>query len=185
MKQHLKKNVFFYILILGLIGFAAYQHFDHGWAMSRIKDSWEDKRQELDFYTKQAMDSSNLHALEFATKTLVWAVRSELLSQNHEEINRYILELEKEQNIGSVFICDTAAIIQHASQKTLIGKPFQNVHDEQLLQKTTIDIEMGEKGDLYMVAPIMGLNNRIGTLFFTYHHNAPQINRAIGEFKIE
>ncbi|MGB0521539.1 MAG: hypothetical protein ACPGJS_01200 [Flammeovirgaceae bacterium] len=179
MKKHLKQNAFFYILILGLGAFSTYQYFKFNYQLSNVKDAWEEQRQEVGFYTKQAMDSSSIGALKFATKSLVWAVRSEMLSENHEQLNRYISDLEKDARIGQVLICDTTSTIRYASEKELIGKPFTSLHNQRFVELTDITVEMGETGTMHLVAPITGLNARVGTLFLTYRHEVPQILRSV------
>ena len=179
MNQHLKRNVLFYILILGLGVFSLYQYFNYNVTLSKYQDAWEGQRQEVSFYTKQAMDSSSIGALKFATKSLVWAVRAEMLSQNHEQVNRYISDLEKEARVKRVLICDTSAVIKHASKKQLVGQSFNSLYDQDYLQQKDITVEMGEAGSMYLVAPIMGLNSRIGTLFLIYEHEVPQILRKV------
>lgn len=179
MKQHVKKNAFFYIVIIALIGFGGYKYFAFQVEISKMEDKWEEQRQLVSFYTKQAMDSSNIDALKFATKSLVWAIRSEMLSENKEQLKWYISELEKDSKVGDVLICDMSSSVLYSSEKRLVGKPFPNAYDQALLATKTIDIKKGENGNMYLIAPIMGLNDRIGTLFLSYRHEVPQILRAV------
>lgn len=185
MKQHLKRNAFFYIVILGLAIFSLYQYFNFNITLSNYQDAWEDQRQEVSFYTKQAMDSSTIGVLTFATKSLVWAVRSEMISENYEQVNRYISDLEKDMRVKQVLICDTAASIKHASKKQLVGQSFSSVYDQDYLQLKTITVEMGEGGNMHLIAPIMGLNARIGTLFLVYKNEMPQVLRKVAPLEVE
>ena len=169
MKTHIKKNAFFYIAILLLLGSTAYFYFQGEYEKSQLSDQIEDQRQETKFYVSQAIDSATVAPLRLTARSLSWAIRTELLNENKEEVSRYFRELARNKSIEMAVLCDTTNRIRYAADVEHRGKFFRQYHGISHLRAETIQVKPAthQKG-FFLVAPIMGLNRRYGTLFVHY-----------------
>ncbi len=184
MKSHFKKNFFFYFLILALSGSTAFFYFYGEYKQSQLRDWVEDKRQEANFYASKAIDSASMQGLHLTVKTLSWAVRTELINENKEEINRYFRELSKDPLIKMAVLCDTSNRVVYTADLNQRAKSFQEFHDIELLKEKNIAVKPATTGKgFYLTAPIMGLNARYGTLFLHYVPSNKPVFEALPTFE--
>ena len=118
--------------------------------------------------------------LSLMVKTFVWAVRSAQIRDNLDEVDQYFNELVKEPNIKEIVLADNKSQIIVATNKKHEGKAFGDLFPAQVLQQN--DISFTQQDSVYQVsAPVMALNNKLGTLFILY--DAPDIKTELAPKK--
>lgn len=184
MKSHFKKNFFFYFLISLLGGGAAFFYFYGEYRLAKLQDWVEDQRQEVNFYASQAVDSASATPLHLVAQSLGWAVRTEILNENKKEVERYLRELGRESSIKMAVLCDTAGVITEASDISYKAKPFIQYHDPNHLSAEIITVKPATNHEgFFLIAPIMGLNTRYGTLFIHYNPAMTEVFKALPKWE--
>jgi hypothetical protein len=107
------------------------------------------------------LDSLHIDSGELLAQSLSWAVRSELMRENNEQVNGYFMEALKIDAVLSIRLVD------HISGKNVLatnkkdeGKPETN---EFILQATSVSTEIAADKNT-IVAPIFGFNKQLGVL---------------------
>jgi sensor histidine kinase regulating citrate/malate metabolism len=136
--------------------------------MNNIKKDAERDRQSLqDKVAKQIIDSKKEN-LKVLAKPYVWAVRSEMLKGNISQVNLYANEMVKEGNFESVMVADGQGIIISSTNKKDEGLQFSTISNSAYLSSDSTMVNSRTDSILVMSSPIMGFNNRLGTLIITY-----------------
>ena len=113
-----------------------------------------------EFHAAQ-LDSMHVESGELLAQSLSWAVRSELMRDNNEQVNGYFIEALKIDAVLSIRLVDqTNGKIILATNKKDEGTTETH---EFILEATAISTEQtAEKNTI--VAPIFGFNKQLGVL---------------------
>ncbi|MBW6498027.1 MAG: hypothetical protein K0B09_06550 [Bacteroidales bacterium] len=119
------------------------------------------KQQKLIEHYDLAIDSLQISNVELAVKAFSWAVRSELLRDNIEQVNQIFVSFVQEPGIVNVKLVNPGtAIVTLSTNKKEEGSPFENVSllqaDEQIVTFTD--------NHILAITPIMGMNVKLGVL---------------------
>lgn len=119
------------------------------------------KQQKLIEHYDLAIDSLQISNVELAVKAFSWAVRSELLRDNVEQVNQLFISFVQEPGIVNVKLVNPRnAIVTLSTNKKEEGTSFENLPllqaDEQVVTATDDYI--------FAVNPIMGMNVKLGVL---------------------
>lgn len=101
-------------------------------------------------------------------KPFVWAVRSEMMKGNMSQVNLYMNEMVKEKNFQRIALVNDKGMIVSSTNKKDVGKPFSTIGNSSDLVNNDTKIRPRQDSVLKMTSPVMGLNNRLGTLFIEY-----------------
>lgn len=137
------KLVFFLLLLLLVVA---------GWAGIKIMSL---KRS----YNKEKISLTNQYAGETA-RVFSWAIRSEMLRENNEQINQFFLRLVKEPGFRKIQLVDINGNVIVSTDKkdegsTVSDTTILNAEDSRQITRDNI---------LRTVTPVMGLNSKIGVL---------------------
>jgi hypothetical protein len=99
---------------------------------------------------------------------LAWAVRGELLRNNLDQIDQYFAQLVKTQGIQLVVLAGPDGKVLVASDKKYQGGAFGQLFPTDLLNAPQVAIQPGQGDQRLLVLPVMGLNNRLGTVVLRY-----------------
>ena len=72
--------------------------------LRNLRNESTEMQQRLERDTKQAIIQSHEHHLRLFAKPFSWAVRTEMMSNNVNQINLYTKEMIKEKNILSIMV---------------------------------------------------------------------------------
>lgn len=108
--------------------------------------------------------SQNESALRLAALPLVWAVRSEMLRGNYDQVNQYLAQLVREPNIKEIIVARTDGTILAATDKKRETTTLHQAFPLADLRTETIAVSRLDNGNFLVIAPLLGLNNRLGTL---------------------
>jgi L-lactate utilization protein LutC len=120
----------------------------------------------------QLMQSHKTHLILLA-KPFVWALRTELLNKNLGQVNQYLNEMVKEKGMLRIMIANPKGTIIASTNKKDEGQPFTSVGNQASLTTDEISVEVAKDSTLVMTSPIMGFNNRLGTLLIKYSASNP------------
>jgi hypothetical protein len=125
--------------------------------------------------SRQIVQSSEEH-IKLLAKPIVWSMRSEMMQGNLSQINLYINDLVKEKNFQRIAIANEMGIIISSTDKKDEGQPFSVLANESALNSDNTHVENLADSVLIMTSPIMGFNNRLGTLYVNYTIQKPDLN---------
>ena len=107
------------------------------------------------------IDSLNIANIELTVKTFSWAVRSELMRENMDQVNQLMNTFVQEPNIQNVKLIDQedARIVISTNKK----EEGQEIVNKELLS-TDSSTTFKDTSLIRIVTPIMGLNKKLGLL---------------------
>lgn len=129
----------------------------------------------LEQEAQQAVIRAHEQQLRLFAKPFSWAVRIEMMNNSVSQINLYANDLVKERNVSSIMIVDDAGKIISSTDKKWEGSDFSAVGKQSYLDTDSTIVENIKDSVLVMSSPIMGFNNRLGTLVLAYSLNLPKL----------
>lgn len=152
------KMVLFLLLVLIILG---------AWAFIRMnvmKSKFEKQQTMLIENYEHRIDSINGVNLQTTSRVFAWAIRSELIRQNQDQVNQYFLTYIHEPKVLKI------AYVDNASSKILIStdkkeEGMQYAGTEIAKDSTFIQLK---DSTFNVITPVMGLNQRLGTLVIDY-----------------
>jgi Ca2+/Na+ antiporter len=119
------------------------------------------KQQKLIEYFDLAIDSLQISNVELAVKAFSWAVRSELLRDNIEQVNQLMVTFVQEPGIVNVKLVNPrTAIVTLSTNKKEEGSAFENAP----LLQTDEQVVTATDDHIWAITPIMGMNVKLGVL---------------------
>jgi len=112
----------------------------------------------------QVISEQNRSYLRLAAVPLVWAVRSEMMRGNYDQVNQYLAQFVREPNMKEIVVARTDGRIVAATNKQRDGAPVTDFFPPEVLRTDTITVTSREDGDLMVAAPVMGLSDKLGVL---------------------
>lgn len=106
----------------------------------------------------------NRSSLRLVAIPLVWVVRSEMMRGSFDQLNQYLAQFVKEPNMKEIIVARLDGRIVAATNKKREGTPVASAFPVDMLRVEAITVTTLENGDLLVVAPVMGLNARLGTM---------------------
>lgn len=131
-----------------------------GWAFIKMaimeSDFKEEKAQVISSYETK-LDSLNSNRLTLTATAFSWAIRSELLRENKEQINQFFNEFIKYPDIVKLQLINSeSSVIELSTDKKDVGTKFSNYSSLQDLKV------ISDSTNINIVTPISGLNKKIG-----------------------
>lgn len=103
-------------------------------------------------------------ALKLLAKPYVWAVRKEMLTKNYQQINLYAADMIHEKNFQSIMVSDADGLIISSTEKKSEGQNIKSFVNPDYLSADSATINKINDSVVVINSPIMGFNNRLGTL---------------------
>jgi Ca2+/Na+ antiporter len=156
-KQLLVKNKFYLILIL-IIAIVFI------WAkvkMNSMEKAHAESQQQLIENYELTIENLNIENIEMTMKVFTWAIRSEMLRENTEQVNQFFIDLIQEPTITNLKVVDPSNYeIIISTDKKEEGLFFK---DEELIGANDIKV-VKDSIFLRVANPVMGLNKKLGIL---------------------
>lgn len=144
----------YYALLIALLIVSIIWHFVN---LSILKSKFQDQKTSIENTYKFKLDSLNTNRLQLTAKTFSWAIRSELLRNNSEQINLFFNDFIKNESIEKLqFINSENNTIEVSTDKKDEGTAdvkYTSI-DKQLISQDSTSFELA--------TPISGLNSKIG-----------------------
>lgn len=141
--------------------------------ISNVREEAAREKQMIQNRAKTLIINSHKEHLKLLAKPYVWAVRSELMQGNINQVNLYANEMVKEKNFLSIIVANNKGIIISSTNKKNEGKEFTSAGKPEYLSADTTVVEKINDSLLIMSSPIMGFNNKLGTLMINYKIQQP------------
>ena len=118
--------------------------------------------------TKEILRERDSLSMKLFMKPLIWAIRAEMLRDNMEQVNQYENQLVKEKNFNLIMVISTDGTIISSTDKKLEGSDFASLYESKYLDLNEINTTYVDSSIIHVTAPILGYNNKLGTLFIEY-----------------
>ncbi len=134
------------------------------WAKVKINSLEKDfalRNEQLIHNYEFKIDSLSVKNIELTSKVFSWAIRSELIRENVEEVNHFFISFIKEPNVVNVKLINPEnSIIFISTDKKEEGQEFGKKEFLSIANTATIK----DSNFITVVNPIMGLNKKLGVL---------------------
>lgn len=147
------------------------------WKNTEINNEQKEAEREKQILQERAsalITNTHKEHLKLLAKPYVWAVRSELLKGNINQVNLYANEMVKEKNFQSIVVANDKGVIISSTNKKNEGQPFSSLGKPNYLTSDTTIVENINDSILVMSSPVMGFNDRLGTMMITYKVKRPE-----------
>ena len=152
------KMVIFLVLVLIVFG---------AWAFIRMNvmnSKFEKQQTKLIENYEHRIDSINGVNLQTTSKVFAWAIRSELIRQNQDQVNQYFLTYIHEPKVLKIsYIDNVSSKILISTDKKEEGTQYGGTE----IAKDSTFIQLKDS-TFNVITPVMGLNQRLGTLVIDY-----------------
>lgn len=91
-----------------------------------------------------------------------------MMRVNINQVNLFANDMVKEKNFQRIAVANDKGIIISSTNKKDEGQPFSTVGTDAALSSNNTSVENVNDSILIMTSPIMGFNNRLGTLLIKY-----------------
>lgn len=166
------KKIILIIILVAVILIAAIWIWKNS-QISNIREEASHEKQMIQDRAKTLIINSHKEHLKLLVKPYVWAVRSELMQGNINQVNLYANEMVKEKNFQNIVVANNKGIIISSTNKKNEGKDFTSVGKPEYSSADTTIVEKINDSLLVVSSPIMGFNNKLGTLMINYKIQQP------------
>ena len=125
-------------------------------------------RAELTETAGRVITQQNQASLQLVMVPLVWAVRSEMIRGNYDQINQYMINFVREPNVNEVVLAKPDGVIVLATNKRLEGTPVADSFPGAVLQVDKTTVSSLENRGLLAASPIMGISEKLGVIMVVY-----------------
>lgn len=108
--------------------------------------------------------------LQLFALPLAWSVRKELMRSNYDQIDEYFNEMIRQKGFSIMMLIDPSGIIKVSTDRKLQGSSFFRRYPQMKLgAMVPVSYAVPEGRSMFLV-PVMGLNEKIGTIAFLYSY---------------
>jgi hypothetical protein len=159
------------VLILLLAGGIALMYYVGEWRLRQAAETAGIEKQRYErLLDEQVLDIQRSDVRLFSLP-LAWAIRRELIQQNYGQVEEYFIELIKHKQFRSVMLLDPDGSVRISTDRKLQGSAFSELYPGMnALSQQVVSYSLSEGSSIYLV-PVMGLNERIGTIAFVYSYS--------------
>ncbi len=141
------------LLVLAIAGMYAWKNVAVTSAKAQVAES-----------ANRIITEQNKSLLRLVAVPLTWAVRSEMIRNNYDQINQYLNQFVKEKNMKEIIVAKPDGTIVVATNKKREGTSVTSAFPPAVLQEDKTTVTTLENGDLMVVSPVMGLSTKQGIL---------------------
>ncbi len=152
------------LLLLVVVGVYAWKEIQLG----DVRGEAEQQRQALVERAGEQVDARTQRLLRLTAQPLGWAVRSEMIRRNLDQVDAYLAEFVQEEGVESAVLAGERDTVLVATDRRFQGARFSEHFPAELLERDQTTVEAADQARLRLVVPIMGINRRLGTLVVIY-----------------
>jgi hypothetical protein len=162
------------LVVIGVLGLlVVVMFFWKGCAVANVQKQVEaervalaEKQRQLEEKLRAEMDLRVEETLKLMGVPLGWAVRTEAISDDSSQIEDYAHTLLKQPRIERVVWFGQNDVAAISTDRKLQGKPAAEIAGD-LTSNNGITLERQDSGDYLLMIPILGYNERLGSLLVT------------------
>jgi hypothetical protein len=121
------------------------------------------QREVLEQRLRAESDARVEEVLRLMGVPLGWAVRTEAIRDDLDQIEEYATHLLKEPRVQRVVLVNAEGHVQLSTDRKLQGS-LASAHYGDLASSSEIALRREESGDYQLMVPILGYNSRLGSL---------------------
>lgn len=152
------------LLLLVVVGVYAWKEIQVG----NVRGEAEERRQALVERAGERVDQRTRNLLRLSAQPLGWAVRSEMIRRNLDQVDAYLTDFVQEEGVESAVLAGERDSVLIATDRRFQGARFSDHLPAELLERDETAVEATDDERLRIVVPIMGINQRLGTLVVFY-----------------
>ena len=114
----------------------------------------------------RAGEASEASLREFGM-ALAWAVRGEMIRNNLDQVDQFFTEIVKLPSTERALLADAGGRIAVATDRRHLGAEASTLVAPETLALPQVTVRSEADGTVLLVVPVMGLNDRLGTVFVT------------------
>ncbi|MTB51228.1 hypothetical protein [Lewinella sp. W8] len=164
----LRRNWFTLTLFFLMLAAINYFAFSKQWALNAQAEDHQEAMELMRTQVQAQFDSVALVDLQVVTRSLVWAVRSELVRENYEQVGQYFNQFMKSPRVEAVTLIRLDGTIWLASDKKLEGQNFMGPVPIPIGGGERMTVDASDPGVVQISAPVMSLDSKLGTLVVRY-----------------
>lgn len=155
------------LLVTGILALFGWYFFTTRSKINNLENEISYLKTEFRTEMRQTLIAQDSFYWRLVMEPFGWAIRNELLNGNIEKINQYLAHFVKEPKVKQILIMDKEGIIIASTDKKLEEQAFATVYPTYTLDLEYLNI-MEIEGEFYIFQPVMGFNERLGTIFITF-----------------
>lgn len=113
-----------------------------------------------------------VESLRLFSRPFGWSIRREMLAKNLDQVDQYFSELVQIPNFQAATLALPDGNVAVASDRKRLGVAFTELYPQGYLQADGVLVEPDGAGNLRAVIPVLGLNQRLGTVVLEYQPTA-------------
>jgi hypothetical protein len=137
--------------------------------ISKLKKQHELEITKIKTDANQTIVDINKKNIKTLTRVFSWAVRSEMLRNNMEQVNTYMNDLVKSADLNDISAIKTDGIVILSTNKKFEGNAYPGPVASELSKINEAVSRSNESGGIMCICPIMGLDSRLGTIVINYN----------------
>lgn len=164
-------------------------------SVNEVKATEAERRAELVSQLGAELDDQTETMLGTLAVPLVWALRTQVMQSQTpgqarnasdaggemSQVNRYLIDLVQQPGVEQIVFALPGGEIAVSTDKNIQGNRFDRHYPAELLDIEAARVERIDEGIYRVAAPVLGLNEHLGTVVLTYRRPPPQ--RHTGEDK--
>jgi hypothetical protein len=139
-----------------------------GIVLARYQGEW--KLQQLAELAKSRSVIIQRQDIQLFTLPLAWSVRKELMRSNNDQIDEYFNELIRRKGFDVIMLVDPSGIIKISTDRKLQGSSSSLHYPRMRLNALVVVSYAMPEGKSMFLVPVMGLNEKIGSIAFVYSY---------------
>lgn len=124
-------------------------------------------RQALLATLRERTDNAADAALREFGMALAWAVRGEMIRNNLDQVDQFFTEVVRLPGTERVLLAGADGKIAVSTDRRHLGVEASTVVPPEALALPQVTVRREADGTVLLVVPVMGLNDRLGTVFVT------------------
>lgn len=137
-------------------------------AVNSVKDKMKIERKQLTTKVNQIVLNKNLELVRLSAIPLSWAVRSEMVKENYENIDQYFKQLVRANDFTSISLSAADGKIIVATDKSLEGKMIADVYSPAVQNQFETTVKALPNGEIMAVVPVLGVAGKLGVMVLVY-----------------
>ena len=163
-----RRNWFTIALFLVMLAAINYFALTKKFALSAQAKQYETEAEVARTRVQTTLDSVATEDMKLVTKGLVWAVRSELVRENYEQVGQYFNQFVKSPQVAAVTLIRPDGTVWLSSDKKSEGEDFVGPLPIEIGGGDRMTVDTKEADVIEITAPVMSLDSRLGTLVVRY-----------------
>jgi hypothetical protein len=158
---------YFYVIFILLVALGG-MYIWKTMAVKNVGQEQESRRLQWVEITHQTVAKNTRQFLRLAAIPLVWAIRSEMLKENYEQINEFLVQFVKEPHIRQILVAKIDGTVVVATDKKMEGAEFSSLYPGKFLDENETAVADDGMGNIFVISPIMAFNRKLGIFFLVY-----------------